>query len=233
MKILKYLGIGALVMLSACGSKPKGESAQTEYDKTLSDSIAAIQQEIDSCDSQAAVLRDQVGEWLRDFSTVANPREAGSYVILSSYRNRYPLTSTGLVARINDSGQFELIGALSVSSFNQVTVDAPSESATSDVVPRDQALNYHTASLTTVLFTGEKADAIGRLIADNQLNPLTVTFMESKPVKSWKIPESNAKMIAYTYQLYSSQKELNRLERRVPMLHEKINILRIHKDKNK
>ena len=78
MKILKYFGIWVLIMLSACGSKPKGDSAQTEYDKTLSDSIAAIQQEIDSCDSQAAVLRDQVGEWLHDFSTVANPREAGS-----------------------------------------------------------------------------------------------------------------------------------------------------------
>ena len=55
--------------------------------------------------------------------------------------------------------------------------------------------------------------------------------MQVRAVQAWRIPESDAKMIAYTYQLYSTQRELNRLERRVPMLHEKINLLRAHKDK--
>lgn len=231
MKILKYSGILLLAMFGGCVSKNNNDAARQDYDRSLSDSIAAIQQEIDSCDSRIGSLRDRVGEWLGDFSTVSNPREAGSYIILSSFRSRYPLSSTGLVARLNDSGQFELIAALSGSAFNQISVQGPSVSATSAVVPQDQALNYHTSTLTTVSFTGAAADSIGQLVSDNQLNPLTVVYMQSGPVKGWRIPEANAKMIAYTYQLYSSQKELNRLERRVPMLHEKINLLRLHKDK--
>lgn len=231
--IVRISGIALLVAAAGCVSRnnSEGEKARADYASSLGDSIAAIEQQIDSCNSTIGVLRDKVAGWLPDFTTVSNPREAGSYVILTSYKNRYPLASTGLLARINDSGQFELVAALSGKAFESITVNGPSVTASSAVVPHDQALNYRTAALTTVSFTGAQADSIGQLIADNELNPLTVTYMQGRPVQSWRIPESDAKMISYTYMLYSSQRELNRLERRVPMLHEKINLLRAHKEK--
>lgn len=230
---LKVAAVSMIALAAGCVSRnnEKGEQARAEYAQSLGDSIAAIERQIDSCNNNIGALRDQVGEQLSDFTTVANPREAGSYIIMTPFKGRYPLKSTGLLARINDNGQFELIAALSGKAFDQITVNGPSVTATSAVVPHDQALNYRTASLTTVSFTGAEADSIGELIADNELNPLTLTYMQGGTVQTWRIPESDAKMIAYTYQLYSTQRELNRLERRVPMLHEKINLLRAHKDK--
>lgn len=230
--IIAAAAVAISPLLGACvGRTNDGEKARADYDRSLSDSIAVVEQEIDSCNTQIGLLRDQVNGWVRDFTTVSNPREAGSYMILTSFKDRYPLSSTGLVARINDNNQFELVAALSGKAFDRIEVQGPTATATSDVVPNDQALNYRTAALTTVMFTGNAADSIGALVADNQLNPITVTFMGNSPVQSWKLPESNAKMISYTYLLYKSNKELNRLERRVPMLHEKINLLRIHKDR--
>lgn len=223
----------ALIALGSCVQRrDNAEQARADYDRSLSDSIAIIEQEIDSCNSQIGTLRDQINGWMRDFTTVSNPREAGSYMIRSSWRDRYPLTSTGLVARINDNNQFELVAALSARAFDRITVESQSVSASTDVVPNDQALNYRTPSLTTVMFTGAAADSVGNLIADNQLNPITVIYRGSTPVRSWMLPTDNAQMIAYTYLLYKSTRELNRIERRVPMLHEKINLLRLHKDKN-
>lgn len=228
---LILLAAGMSLMGSCVSRTNEGEKARADYDRALSDSIEIIRQEIDSCNAQITLLRNNINGRLDSFTTVSEPREAGSYMILSSYRNRYPLSSTGLVARINDNGQFELIAALSGKPFDRITVQGPADTATSAVVPNDQALNYRTASLTTVLFTGATADSIGQVIADNELNPLTLTYLQSAPVQSWTIPADNAKMIAYTYLFYKDTRELSRLERRVPMLHEKINLLRLHKDK--
>lgn len=233
MKIYKLLmpAAGAFLLLSCASKTNDGEKARADYDRALSDSIEIVRQEIDSCNSQITVLRDQVNGWLPDFTTVSNPREAGSYMILTSFKDRYPLTATGLVARINDNSQLELVAALSGKPFDRIAVQGSSDTASSSIVPNDQALNYRTPSLTTVLFTGEEADAVCELIADNELNPLTVTYLQNeRPVQSWRLPADNARMISYTYMLYKNNRELHRLERRVPMLHEKINLLRVHKD---
>ena len=234
MKIKKiFIGIAVISLMGSCVSRTdEGEKAKADYDRALSDSIEIIRQEIDSCDSQISMLRSKINGWVGDFTTVSNPREAGSYMILNSFKNKYPLSSTGLVARINDNGQFELVAALSGKPFDCIVVQGPADTATSSVVPNDQALNYRTAALTTVLFTGPAADSIGGVISDNELNPLKVTYMQGKPVQTWNIPAENARMIAYTYRFYKSTRELSRLERRVPMLHEKINLIRLHKDRS-
>lgn len=221
-----------IALLSSCGAKDNNsEKAKADYDKALSDSIESITQQIDSCDAQISVLRNKVGEWLRDFTTVDNPREAAPYMILTSSRGKYPLKSTGLIARINDSGQFELIAALSGKPFESISVVSGEDTATSDVVPNDQALNYRTDALTTVSFTGAKADSIGMLIADNELNPISVSFISSRPVGPIRLSAADAKMISYTYMFYKTNRDMQRLERMVPMLHEKINLIRLHKDR--
>lgn len=225
--------ISSFLLLAGCaGRNHEGEKSKAEYDKSLSDSISAIKSEIDSCNEQISFLRDRVGEWLHDFTTVTNPREAAPYIIMTSAKNQYPLKSTGIIARLNDSYQFELIAALSGKHFDCINVVSGSNSISSEVVPNDQALNYRTESLTTVSFTGGKADSIGQLISDNELNPLTLNFLNGgKPVQSVKINNNEAKIISYTYILYKDNKEMKRLEHRVPMLHEKINLIRLHQDK--
>lgn len=231
--IIYASAIACMALLASCGGTKtdQGEKARESYTRSLEDSIKNIEVQIDSCKSQISILRNHISTWMTDFTTVANPREVGSYKILTSWRNKYPLTSTGIVARINDSDGFEIVAALSGKAFNRITVQGPSVTASTDVVPHDQALNYTSGSLTTVMFTGEAADSVGQLIANNELNPLTVIFENGAPVQSLKLASGNARMISYTYALYKATSDLQNLERRVPMLNEKIKLIREHKDR--
>ena len=51
---------GAFLLLSCTSKNNDGEKARADYDRALSDSIEIVRQEIDSCNSQITVLRDQV-----------------------------------------------------------------------------------------------------------------------------------------------------------------------------
>lgn len=222
------------ILLPGCsGEKSKSESADASkaYALSLGDSIATLETRIDSCETQISQLSEQVDVWLRDFTTVSNPREVGAYYIYTPCKNLYPLKGTGLAARINDNEQFELIAAYRGSSFDRIMVEAPTEQATSETVPPDQALNYTSGGLTTVLFTSEKADAIGELVADNELNPITVTFMKGGAVGTMRLPGEYAKMISYTWMLYDAKQKLSHTERRLSLLREQVNLLRAHRDR--
>lgn len=234
MKKIMILAAAALMLLPACVSRSdeKSEKAKADYGRALSDSIAIIEQQIDSCKNEIKIHQDNADVWIRDFTTVGNPREVGTYIIYTPFVKLYPLTSTGLVARINDSEQFELVAALSGGVFDQISVVSGEDAAMSAVVPHDQALNYRNSGLNTVSFTGDEADAIGKLIFDNELNPITVQYLQGgKVASSWKVPLDYVKMLSYTYALYNSTREANRLNMRVSMLHEKVNLLRAHQDR--
>lgn len=220
-----------VIGLASCSGGNAERSADKAYAAALKDSIRNIQAEIDSCDRNLDILRDNQDVWLRDFTTVANSREAAPYMIYTPFKEKYPPTETGLIARLAENGQLELIASLRGARFDQIAVTADMETVTSDVVSPDQALNYFADGLNTVMFTGPKADMIGHLIADNELNPITVSFINGKPVKAMKLPEEYSKMISTTFELYNTQKQIAALERRVPMLHRKIDLLRSHLDK--
>lgn len=231
---MKKWFIGVLALLAAgCGSGNKGEQARADYNRSLGDSIEIARQEIDSCDNQIKVLRDKVGRWLLDFTEVNNPREAGSYLIYTKMKDAYPLTKTGLMARINDNGQFELVAVLNPGQFDQIGVSSGEKEARSAVVPNDQALNYRNGQMTTVMFSGKEADEVGQLIAANAINTVKLSFYNNGDIRVTNpISTPTLNMILATWQLYSDQREANRLERRAQMLHEKVNVLRAHRDRN-
>ncbi|MCM1369330.1 MAG: hypothetical protein NC204_03040 [Candidatus Amulumruptor caecigallinarius] len=219
----------------ACGCARRNDSAKEQrenYSRALGDSIEIIKQEIDSCNSVIDSTGKRIAEMLGNFVTVANPREVGSYMIYAPMKNKYPAHSTALMSRINDSEQFELIATLSGKPFDMIRVFVAGASVYSGVVPHDQALNYRSNGITTVLFTGEKADSIGSIIAHHEDDRIIVSYLQGgATADEWILNADCAKMITLTYNLYSANRELNRLERRVPMLHEKINLLRAHLDR--
>lgn len=219
-----------MIIAGGCAKKnDSGKIAAERHQQILQDSIKAITTEIDSCDMVAGTLSDQVNNLLRDFTAVNNNREVEGYTIFNGWKKRYPLKATGVVARINAGEQLELVAALSGGVFDQISVTADEQTANTAVVPNDQALNYRREGLTTVMFTGKEADDVAKLIADNELNPIKVNFLNGgKVTGSWQMPGDYAKMIAMTSMLYSAHKEQNALERRSVMLSEKVKILRTH-----
>ena len=234
MKNLILIGIAALLTCGCARKNNSGKEAQLNYQMALTDSIAKVTDEIDSCRVAAGTLSEQVDALLRDFTSVNNSREVEGYMIFNGWQNRYPLQKTGVVARLNASERIELVAALSNGVFDQIRIITPTETAETSVVVHDQALNYRRDGLTTVLFSGEKAESVASLIADNELNPLTVVFLNGgRETGKWKIPEDYAKMISMTSMLSTARNNQMKMERQSVLLGEKLKLLRRHQEESK
>lgn len=222
-----------LMLLASCaGSTGKGDKLKHDYRKVLEDSVKVVEREIDSCQTQMAKLNTAIGQEISNFTEVKKPREVEGYYILKGWSARYPLTSTGIIARISLSEQLELIAMNSNQSFDAIAVRSGEYSAQSAVVPHDQALNYRNGSASTVMFSGKEADGVAETIANNELNPVTLLFLQNgKPKGSIKLSTDTKKMISATWLLYSHRRKLQLCERMLPMLTRKMQILQQHIDK--
>ena len=225
----------ALIMLAGCAKKNEsGKEMQKSYQVALDDSIKNVTFKIDSCNDVAKSLQDKIANLLPEFRAVSKAREVEGYMIFQGWENRYPLQNTSIVARLSESRQLELIGVLKGGEFDRIRVSVPSQTAETAAVPFDQALNYRQGGLNTVLFTGPEADSVAQLIADNELNPITVTFLNGgRTTGTWKMDHDNAKMITMTYLLYSANKDHKRLEQESLKLGEKLKLLRQHQEAGK
>ena len=230
MKKIFLVALLPALLLGACtGKKTDRAAAQKVYKESLKDSIEVIEHQIDSCKLAMVDMTEFVDNTLNKFTVVENPREVEGYYILKDWAGKYPLQSTGLVARITKSEQLELIASLKGGTFDQIQVVSGVESMESDVVPNDQALNYRRDGLTTVMFSGAKADEIGSFIADNELNNLKLVFLENGKVRSsWVMPVETAKMATITWALSNGMKNLNKTEMNMKVLSQKVYILRKH-----
>lgn len=236
MRILKFIAFAILVgALPSCsgGEKEKGATAQAKYEESLRNSLNEATRRADSCENQIKSLRAQQDEWINEFTTVSNPREAASYMIFTSCQKDYPPKGTGLIARMADNAQFELIASLSGGRFNQITVESGAETVTSGIVPADQALNYMVDGLNVVLFTGPEADAIGKFIADNELNNIRVIYQNGKATGTMLLSTDKRNMIMRTYQFYAAQREINHLERMVSKISKEKEIIKSHMEPEK
>lgn len=193
---------------------------------SLNDSIAQYKASIDSASSALTSLQSEIGEMIINFDHVSNPREVEGYYIYKGWKGRYPLKATGLVARITEDENLELIATLSGGVFNSISISDGTSSVSSNVVPHDQALNYRAGSLNTVCFYGEAADSVAAFISDNMPEKITVTFLNDNKTGSFTLPADQKEMIAATWQLYYSQKDSHSLEKRIPMLSRRIDVCR-------
>lgn len=238
--VIKVALAGAVVfpavMLTSCGGgnkRPSLSDSYAEWNKSLEDSVENLKRDIDSCTQNIDILHDRINVWLRDFTRVENSREVEGYTIMNGWEKKYPPQSTSLVARISENEGLELIAVHQGSPFTAISVTVAGESASTESVRQDQALNYRRGNLSTVLFTGTKADSVAMLISNNELNNITVTFLNGKPVGKLDLPVANKKMISNTWQLYKSQQDVKRIEQSLPLLNEKMKLLRATIEKNK
>lgn len=210
---------------AGCTRRQERSRNADRYDQwlaSLNDSVKALQETQRLTEDSLTDLYTEVDAMLQRFSYVDNPREVEGYTILSSHRGSYPLSRTGIAARIAKSEDFELIAVLSGGSFSRITLSDASGSISSSTVPHDQGLNYHIGSLNTVLFTGPEADSIGMFVAKDPSRPITVAFGSNRH----RLPESDARMIAETWKLSDTRRRIKRMELELPVISKKIDAYR-------
>lgn len=218
----------ASIIMSGCGGSKKDEAKQ-EHDawiNSLNDSIAAYKSHIETATKELDSIQSHIGGMIVNFQHVSNPRLVEGYYIYNGWANRYPLTSTGIVARITEDEGFEIIAALTGAHFNQIRIETAAGSATSAVVPHDQALNYRAGNLNTVCFYGNATDSIGMLISANKNEKITLEFLNGSKTGNFVIPADQKEMVAATWQLYEAQAASHRLEKEIPMYSRRIDACR-------
>lgn len=222
-RLIAPLSIALLIAASSCGNK-KSEAA-VEREKwllSLNDSISLYQTQIDSVTRALSEMQGNVGSIIGDFDYVNNPREVEGYYIFKGWKGRYPLTSTGLVARITEGEGFELMATLTGAHFNEIAASADGETVASSVVPHDQALNYRAGNLNTVCFSGGKADSIGEFIATHPNAEITIAYLNGSRTGALRLPKDQKDMISATWNLYSRQRLTRNLEKELPRLSGKV-----------
>lgn len=221
--------LGASILGGCRGySGEKAREQREQWSNSLKDSIRVISEQRGRDSLQVVELQAKVEAEIGNFTMVNNPREVEPYYILSQYKGSYPLSATGIAARMMKNEQIELIAALSGRQFNAIRVEAAGESAESAVVPHDQALNYTANGLTTVAFTGAKADSVCDLISRNSGADISLQYLQNGGVQSSvKLTPAQINWIEKTWSLCSAHKQTMILEKKMLSDSRKIEILKI------
>lgn len=240
--ILIAIGVSILLVSGACRRNEAKERVQAEREKweaSLPDSLKKIERQTDSIKNEIEVLNHRFDAMIHTFNYVDNPREVEGYYIAGAWAPKYPLKTTGLVARLTKSEKLELIAALSGGAhFNRIRVTSGSESAETSVVPHDQALNYRMANLNTVCFSDSAANSCASLIVRNVGGDIKIIYLDGdKQTGTLSYPKEAQQIMAETWNLYETRSSITRDEHMLPMLAKKGAIINAKlekiKDKNK
>lgn len=222
---LLFLSALFLSVIASCG-KIKKTDAEVERDNWIAgfnDSIAYYQDLTKKVESRLDQTNQEIAGILPEFEKVNNPREVTGYYLLNGWKDKLPLTSTGIYARINENEKLELIATLSGATFNRIKVG---DDLMSEVVPHDQAFNFRHERFNTVYFTGGKADTIAEYISSHYQDKVNLQFIEGNKTKNFNIPDNEKIMIHKTWLLYSSQMEARDLQRQLWISSRKIDTFR-------
>lgn len=231
MKNLSFLLITCLALTSllSCGNKNKKTEAAQEHEEwlaSLPDSIDYYTAEKQKAEEKIKLLHDSVTKMLPKFVFVNNQLHASGYTILRSWEMSYPLTATGIIARITAEEEFEIVAALDGSTFTSLeAVTNDGKKAYSDTIKWDQALNYRVGTLNIVSFQGKANDDIAELIA-NSHDQVTIVYKNPASAGSIRLTPETQHKFRETWLLYRTQKDVEHLEHTVPLLSRKIDILR-------
>lgn len=219
-------------LYTGCGNAKREQIARErdEWALSLEDTLKNLQ-DSRTRDSIALVeTRETVSRMIQNFTFVNNPREVEGYYLYTKFKESYPLKSTGLCARVLSNEGLELVAA-SKSRFCAIRATSGSATAETEVVPPDQALNYTAAGLTTVAFTGAKADSLAMLIASAEGAPVKIEYLNPAVTATYTLSPQQREEITATWNLYHNRCRTHLLEKSIANTARKIEATRITIDR--
>lgn len=216
----------------SCGpnkAKQKIAEQRSEWENSLSDSVAVAERGVDSLRQHLDRLHTDTETLLQQFRCVQNPREVEKYYIANLAGLQYPLQTTGIVARLNASEQLEVIAAFAGPAFDCIEVSSGGEWVRSNVVPEDKALNYRVGGLSRVMFFGSAADSVAMCVAASAEAPLRLRFLADggrKVVGQTNISAIDRSAVSLACNLATLRKETLLTEQRLNTQSRKVAILK-------
>lgn len=221
--------LAAMSLAGGCADKSAKERVErdrTEWKESLKDSLSATRAELDSTRARVGRLRARTDELLSHFRCVENPREVEKYYLPEVRGYEYPLKSNGLAARLLASEQLEIVAAYIGAPFDAVRICGNAQiPAELPKVPHDQGLNYRSANMTTVAFSGNEVDSVAARLKDLKA-PVRIDFLsDGKQVGRCTLTAPQYQALRLAAGLADSRRETLLAERRLMVLNRKIQIL--------
>lgn len=226
--LMAAAAIALSMMASGCSPKEKSDKAieRENWTRSLNDSVAAYKHSLDTTQLRIEELNNQIATMLNDFQYVENPREVEGYYILKGWTSRHPENATWVYARLSKDEGLEIIASLKGGVFNSLRAESQGNSYTTGIVAHDQALNFRHNGYNVVCFYGESADSLAHFIARNELNDVTISYLNPSTSGTLKLSAEQRKMIAATWQLYNARHTEMQLEKQIPLLSKRIDACR-------
>lgn len=229
----KLISTAAVAMMLAavmgsCADKSAKERVaeqRRQWEASLTDSIATVRRQTDSVKSRLEALRSETDRLLGEFRCVDNPREVEKYYLPSVAGYSYPLTTTGLGARLMANEQLELVAVLAGPRFTGISISSGDMNARTHNVAPDQALNYRSGNITTVAFSGKDIDSIASSLAEIEGKVRVTYFDGDRKVGETTLSEPQTKALVLAGELAGTRRETLLSEKRLMLLGRKLSML--------
>lgn len=229
-----YILIILFAFIASCARirKSDAEVEREDWIRGFNDSIEYYQIKSHQLEDELAKLNVEINSALENFEFIKNPKEVSGYYLLQGWKNKIPMTTTGIYARINENEKLELIATLSGGIFDRIGVGTGKPEVYSETVPNDQAFNFRHERFNRVYFEGGKADTLAMYIDQHLKDKIYLEFLGGKKNRNFLIPGNQREMIALTYNLYTLQRQAKSLQKELWICSKKIETFRRIQDEN-
>ena len=217
-----------LLCCTACSGRGRRERSPSQIEQryaawltSLNDSVDSLQNLYNISEQRLAELRVNVDSSQQLYEVVADPVLVEKYRVPRGWRGYDSTRGTGILARLLEDGTVEVIATHSGAPFSSITLSCDGESISSATVPPDGSLNTTNGGVTRVAFND--ALSLARFVADRVSKPVTLSFSGRGSIK---LSDRQKKMMSDVAALPTALKEVNELERNMPVIYNKIQVFR-------
>lgn len=224
-----FLTIATILLLVGCGDGSRQKDAadkRASWIESMQDSTVAISDEMEFVNSQIEENKQRVDSMLPMFEVVDNSRYVESYTVYRGWKNYDTGAKTGLIVRLRENTVLELVATCREAFFDYVGIEVGAETASSDVVPYDKALNYRIGNTNIVAFSGDKIEELCRIVSENEGKEIKFFFRGNKATKSIVLTAKQKEMIAGTYRLWKFNEDARRGNMQLQFLANKLEIFK-------
>ncbi len=229
MKIFKFkksaLSLGLCTVLCAgaagCGTDSKDAKgdgmtpAAREHAAmraSLRDSAALYRQRAEELQPQIEALQAEFDSLSGILELDARPEYVEHYRVAKGWKGYDTMAGTGILARLLENGDIEVVASSASGSFTSVTLSSGGESATTQSVAEGSGLNYTVGNVTRVTFIGADASALCGFAAAHKGSPLKLTYNGAK-TSSVTLTSRQADMLAFIGEIVEVKNRLDQLDK--------------------
>lgn len=179
---------------------------------SLKDSAALYKERAEALQPQIEALSAEFDSLVNNLEVDARPEYVEHYRVAKGWKGYDTMAGTGILARLLENGDVEVVVSSTAAPFSSVTLSSGSESVSTQSVAKGSGLNYTVGKVTRVTFIGADAAALCDFAAAHEGSPLTLSCRGASS-SSFRLSDRQAAMLSLIGRTVAVKKRLDDLEK--------------------